>query len=443
MKGTRVASFEFAPATAIADFEADNLTPLTSEAIAFTDLSTGSPVSWSWSFTPSTITYENGTTASSQNPDVSFDAPGFYTVELEATYAIGSSIETKVDYIEALDPTAAPVAEFEASQMNPSTADTVTFTDLSSNSPTSWDWTFTPATVTYLNGTASTSQHPDVRFDAAGLYTVELTATNSIGSGTETKTDYVDVWLTMTVAVTADPDELCYGDWSQLDAIPAGGTGGYTYSWTSDPAGFTSTVQNPVVVPVETTIYMVEVTDGDETTNGSVTVSVNPLPVITLGDWPDMLCNVGVPPVQLTALPEGGTYSGPGVTSTGLFDPATADLGYNMVTYTYEDGIGCENFEQDSIYVDDCVGINELGADEISVNLYPNPSAGSFTLESEKEIERIEIIDQSGKMVMMRKINGNTAAISALRAKGLYFVRIYVENENALPTVIIEEFIIK
>jgi hypothetical protein len=44
---------------------------------------------------------------------------------------------------------------------------------------------------------------------------------------------------------------------------------------------------------------------------------------------------------------------------------------------------------------------------------------------------------------MMRKVDGNSTMISALRAKGMYFVRIYIEHENALPTVVIKEFIIK
>ncbi|MEN8225275.1 MAG: PKD domain-containing protein, partial [Bacteroidota bacterium] len=442
MKGTRVASFEFAAAPDV-EFEADNLTPNTGEIVSFTDLSTGSPIFWSWAFTPSTITYENGTSATSQNPEVSFDAPGFYTVELTATNSIGPGTETKVDYIEALDPNGPPTADFEASNTNPSTTDTVSFTDMSTNSPTSWDWTFTPATVTYLNGTSSTSQNPDVSFDATGLYTVELTATNSFGSGTEVKTDYINVMGTMSVVATADPEEICIGDWSQLDAAASGGSGTYTYSWTSDPSGFFSSTANPVVMPELTTIYMVEVNDGTQTANGSATVTVNPLPEITLGDWPELLCNQNVPPVQLTALPEGGTYSGSGVSPEGLFDPAAADLGWNIITYTYVDALSCENSELDSIYVDDCVGIRENGADEISVNLYPNPSAGYITLESEKEIERIEIINQTGKTVMMKKVDDNSTYLTALRSQGLYFVRIYLKNENALPGVVVKEFIIK
>jgi hypothetical protein len=247
----------------------------------------------------------------------------------------------------------------------------------------------------------------------------------------------------MMLTVTAEPESICKGDFSQLNADAIGGLGVYTYTWSSNPFGYSSTSQNPVVSPMSSTTYNVGVTDGDQTAYGSVLVTVNEIPEVILGEWPEQLCNVGTPPVQLTAEPEGGTYDGSGVTITGVFTPETADIGWNVITYTYEDAIGCGDSAQDSIYVDDCVGINEIDANEISVNLYPNPSAGAFNIEAEKEIERIEIIDQSGKMVMMRKVDGNSTMISALRSNGLYFVRIYIENENALPSVVTKEFIIR
>jgi PKD repeat protein len=442
-KGTKIAAFEFAAAAANADFVADNLTPTTTDVVTFTDLSTGAPTTWAWTFTPSTVTYVSGTSASSQNPEVTFDAVGLYTVELTATNGAGPGTEIKVDYIDASNAASAPVADFIADKVNPTTSDEVTFTDLSTNTPTSWSWTFTPSTVTFVNTTSASSQNPEVSFDATGLYTVELTATNAGGAGTETKTDYIEVADALMLAVTANPMELCAGEPVQLSATPTGGTGSYTYAWTSNPAGFTSAAQNPVTIPYVTTTYYVEVTDGNLVGNGEVTVTVNPLPVITLGDWPDMLCNVGVPPVQLTALPVGGTYSGSGVAITGLFIPGTAQIGWNVITYTYENSMGCESSAQDSIYVDDCVGIEEIKGSETLVNLYPNPSVGSITLEAEGTIERIEIIDQTGKMVLMQKINASSAAISALRSQGIYFVRIYIENKNALPTVVIKEFIVQ
>ncbi|MBC8489539.1 MAG: S8 family serine peptidase [Bacteroidetes bacterium] len=84
-----------------------------------------------------------------------------------------------------------PIADFEADNLAPGVGQTVTFTDLSTNTPTSWSWTFTPSTVTYVGGTNSSSQNPQVQFNSAGDYTVELTATNAGGSDTETKIDYI------------------------------------------------------------------------------------------------------------------------------------------------------------------------------------------------------------------------------------------------------------
>ena len=76
------------------------------DTVSFTDLST-TPVapisSWSWIFTPNTVTFANGTNANSQNPDVIFDAVGTYEVELTVTNAEGSDTYTEVAYIEAID----------------------------------------------------------------------------------------------------------------------------------------------------------------------------------------------------------------------------------------------------------------------------------------------------------------------------------------------------
>jgi PKD repeat protein len=87
----------------------------------------------------------------------------------------------------------APVANFSASTLSPIVGETVAFTDLSTNTPTSWAWSFTPATVTYVGGTNSGSQHPQVQFHAAGNYSVELIATNGAGSDSEIKVDYIAV----------------------------------------------------------------------------------------------------------------------------------------------------------------------------------------------------------------------------------------------------------
>jgi len=101
IRGTRIASFRFSvPSPPTADFSANNLYPANSmTTVNFSDLSTGSPTSWSWSFSPSTITYFGGSSSSSQNPSVRFNNPGAYTVTLTATNGAGPDSEIKTYYI--------------------------------------------------------------------------------------------------------------------------------------------------------------------------------------------------------------------------------------------------------------------------------------------------------------------------------------------------------
>ena len=88
------------PVAPVANFVANqtNVTPATT--VSFTDQSTGIPTSWTWAISPATgWAYAGGTTASSQNPQVTFNTVGQYTVTLTASNAQGSDAETKTNYI--------------------------------------------------------------------------------------------------------------------------------------------------------------------------------------------------------------------------------------------------------------------------------------------------------------------------------------------------------
>lgn len=66
----------------------------------FTDRSTFAPTSWQWSFSPSAgVSFVNGTSATSQNPQVSFAAAGSYSVTLTASNANGSNTLTMSNYL--------------------------------------------------------------------------------------------------------------------------------------------------------------------------------------------------------------------------------------------------------------------------------------------------------------------------------------------------------
>jgi PKD repeat protein len=156
-------------------------------AIQFFDQSTGVPNEWSWEF-PGGSPY----LSSQPNPTVTYATAGVYTVYLGVTNDFGTDVETKTNYI-TVTSTPHPWPLFVADKTYSCKAETVSFTDQSLYSPTSWLWEFNPATVTFVEGTSETSQNPKVTFDAPGTYSVSLTAANANGSGTKTTEDMITV----------------------------------------------------------------------------------------------------------------------------------------------------------------------------------------------------------------------------------------------------------
>ncbi len=166
------------PQPPVADFSGEPLSGDAPLTVSFTDLSSGSPTSWDW-------TFGDGGTDTVQHPSHEYTAANSYTVSLTAANAQGQDTETKPDYISVTQP-GAPVADFSGNPTSGPPPLTVYFTDLSSGSPTSWDWTFG-------DGGTDTAQHPTHEYTAADTYTVSLQACNASGCDTETKIDYITV----------------------------------------------------------------------------------------------------------------------------------------------------------------------------------------------------------------------------------------------------------
>lgn len=92
-------------------FLVNSLTGCTGKVFNLTDQSLNSPNSWSWAFTPSTVSFVNGTSATSQNPQVVFNAPGTYDVTLTASNLFGGSTVTQPALIDILPAAAVPLTE--------------------------------------------------------------------------------------------------------------------------------------------------------------------------------------------------------------------------------------------------------------------------------------------------------------------------------------------
>lgn len=131
-----------------------------------------------------------------------------------------------------------PDASFTATPTTGTVPLVVNFTDQSTNSPTSWQWDFG-------DGITSTLQNPGHTFNESGIYTVQLTVTNSAGSDTKQLINFINVssaGISPVANFTAD---------STAGTIPL--TVNFTDQSTNSPTnwewdfgdGSTSTIQNP------------------------------------------------------------------------------------------------------------------------------------------------------------------------------------------------------
>ena len=93
-------------------------------------------------------------------------------------------------YLIDLENPPAPVADFSGTPTSGTTPLTVAFTDLSTESPTSWLWEKNDGSGWVNFDGTPTDQNPSEIFDV-GLWSVRLTASNAAGSDTDTKTDYI------------------------------------------------------------------------------------------------------------------------------------------------------------------------------------------------------------------------------------------------------------
>jgi len=165
-----------------ADFEAENTTVVQGDTVFFHDLSDPGILSRDW-------TFENGDPASSteENPYVIYSDTGYFDVTIYVENADGDDTEIKTDYIH-VTPMDIPDADFTADHTVVPTNTIVHFSDMSSNNPDAWEWTFE-------NGSpgSSSSQNPQARWSTEGNYNVKLIAFNLGGSDTLVKEQFINV----------------------------------------------------------------------------------------------------------------------------------------------------------------------------------------------------------------------------------------------------------
>lgn len=200
-------------------------------------------------------------------------------------------------------------------------------TQLNASGGTNYSW----APSSGLNN--STISNPIATPTATTTYVV------FVSNGSCTSTDTVTVTVNPTpVASAGNNTTICFGSSTQLNA-----SGGSIYTWTPSSGLSNTTSNNPTAFPTATTTYTVIVTNSSGCTGtASVTVTINPLPVVSAG--PNVsLCNGGN--TQLSA--SGGvSYSwvpAQGLNNTTISNPLASPTATTTYTVYVTNSNGCSN----------------------------------------------------------------------------------------------------
>lgn len=329
---------------------------------------------------------------------------------------------------------AEPVADFEADNTTlciDSGPVVINFSDLSSGVPTAWAWSF-------VGGTPSTSdeQNPSITYNAAGMYQVELTATNDLGSDTETKVAYINI-----VTGAACPACVTTASSDGVLLIPASGTSG-TMTSTITLGGGTITDVNVIDLNITHTWDAdLDVTLTSPT--GTIVDLFNDLCTssdnfdISLDDQASTaVTSVPCPPTDGLAYQPTGMLSdfndedSAGVWTLTIVDVASGDSG-SLNGWSLE------------VCVDNPLSVNE---NEIGIfSVYPNPNDGSFNVKLNGQTNddiSLSVFDIKGRSILS-KIYSNTANFDKRielhgAQSGIYMMKIQSGNRTVTKKIIVK-----
>jgi len=356
-------------------------------------------------------------------------------------------------------PATAPVARFSGTPTSGSAPLTVQFTDLSTGSPTSWNWSFQGG-----NPSSSTVQNPtNITYSTAGVYNVSLTVGNGTSVDTETKTGYITVSQGFPTYMTLDFEGLAdftttFDPWTTYD-----GTGANTYSikdhtFPGNGTPFAYMAFN--LMEVEPPITSPQAHSGNRfgacfsTTDAAAVDKWLISPKMSFGSNPGMAMWVmtfaveyGLETYQVGVSVTNNNPSGFTIISgnNDLEAPATwTKVGFNLTglqnTSGYV-GIHCTSADKFIFMVDDIEIGESLGTPDIqwtgTVSIYPNPASDVIYLKMNSIVTVtpiVKIYDRLGVLVSEMPVpelrSGFTRMDVSDLPEGLYLVEVSTTSQQ-------------
>jgi len=450
--------------TPSADFIADKTLVPPGCPVNFKDLSLGVPSQWDWTFIGG-----NPSSSNAKNPTgIVYNTPGVYMVELTASNSAGSNTMTKSAYIVVSD-TLKPIADFSADhRVYCSTGETVTFNDKSEYCPSTWQWEITPNNVTFVNGTNSHSQNPQVLFSQEGNYNVQLVVTNTNGVDAIAKQDYIIIGG-YPLPFTEDFESMNFDtkNWEienpdmfvtwDIDTIYANGSSHYAarmdfFHYTAPPGR-----RDRMISPALDFSGMEHpVLSFDHAYATRYSSTSDSLIIYVSGD-----CGANWTRVFQAGEKGQGTFATTPKTTT-LYVPTIVDdwcgIGWGSNCYSIDLSawanqtgikVAFESYNRysnnlyiDNISVTEAVGVIQP-ATSGGIAIYPNPTRGFVTITSDNPMGNttISIVDMAG-VTRFRKFIDNAHVLHETLdltnlSSGLYFVKISSQETNVMRKLVI------
>jgi len=446
-----------------ANFTANLTTIPTGCSISFSDQSQGVPTFWKWTFqgaSPSTSTVRNPS-------GITYPTAGTYPVKLKCWNEFSQDSITKAGYI-TVSGSLLPSVNFTSNKQALCIGDTVRFTDLTGNCPTTWLWQFTPNAVTFVYGTSNTDPNPIVVFDNIGAFDVKLTAMNQVGQSSLTKSSYIVNGGYGTPFVENFSGGFGQQYWTVVnpegditwDTITVPGlTGGSKAAWLNFYNYTTVNKRDQLVspplrlpssLPVELTFRHAYAQRDPIKDSLIIKVSVD-CGLTWTRIWamgPD-----GTPSKFVTAAPTNNSFIPQSALEWCSGSYGVSCYSVDLGNYVGKDNVKLmfEGFNRNgnNLYLSDIrvqgeVGINDNVLDLDGISVYPNPSHGLFTIECKQctEAQKMSIVSGDGIEVFTKNIPESNKPMKEtidLRglAKGIYFMRLTGNNNTRVGKLVI------
>lgn len=332
-------------------------------------------------------------------------------------------------------PSIAPGAAFNASQTTLCVNACINFTDMSTNVPSNWAWTFpggTPSNSTVQNPT-------NICYNSAGTYTVTLTASNTNCTSTSSQVITVNPLPPAPVVTPSGTVSICQGQNTTL-TISNFCSGCTSSLWTQCPTCALYSSGSSYITNTGGTWYCLQQNScGMSANSNTVTITINSLPNVTANTSPSTTVCAG----------DTVTLNGSGASSYVWTGGVTNGIGFvPSVTQTYTvtgtDANGCTSTATVTVNVvatsPPCVtGIQDISINEFVIIL-PNPSSGKVTLSSEISKGEISVYTIFGEKVFQSEMKNQKSEIDlSKQPDGIYFVHVISEKGRVIKKIIINK----